>query len=129
MLPFSFSCLSFRTKGIRSGREATKILLEEAAKQGVELPAARFCIDYDKNGVTKGEAFLPSAGELQQFPVVTLQSAWRKIGMADCHGTLWSSTINAQYDVWVACFNPKAVGGWRNQYLTLGLMPAIEIAL
>ena len=127
MLPFSFSCLNANTEGIFSGREATKVLLEEAAKQNIELPAIEFCLNYDKNGVTKGEAFLPSAAELNNLPKDTLKRAWHKIGMGDFSNTLLSSTVNAQSDVWVYSFSFAAVTGWCTQYRTCGLMPAIEI--
>ena len=129
MLPFSFGCLNVKTDEVYSGREATKVLLEEAAKQNIEVPAVEFCINYDKNGVTKGEAFLPSAVELGRIPKDTLKRAWHKIGMGDLNGTLLSSTVNALNDVWVNSFSFAAVTGWCTQYRTCGLMPAIEIKL
>ena len=86
-------------------------------------------VNYDKNGVTKGEAFLPSAAELNKIPKDALKRALRKIGMADFSGTLWSSTVNEQNNVWMNSFSFAAVSGWCNQYRTCGLLPAIEIKL
>lgn len=127
MLPFSFSHLNFSTKGILSGREATKILLEEAEKQNVELPAAKFCVNYEAAGVHKGEAFLPSVTELCQIQDRTLLDAWRELGRLDCSRTLMSSITNGQSSVWVRSLTVMAVSGWQGQYRTIGVMPAIEI--
>ncbi len=129
MLPFSYSHLNCTTEGIFSGREATEILLEEAAKQNVELPAAEFCVNYEGCGVRKGEAFLPSAKELEQIQDRTLLDAWREVGRLDCSQTLLSSTVNEQMSVWGRSLTQMAINGWREQYRTFGVMPAIEIAL
>ncbi len=129
MLPFSFSCLSLATEDILSGRKATKILLEEAVKQGIELPAAEFCTAYDKDGVQAGEAFLASAYELKKMSLRALKSAWKKIGFNNCVGSLWSSSISQDCSVWMQNVGAVMPSSWQIQYRTFGVMPAIEIPL
>lgn len=130
MLPFAFGCLAVRTEGILDGREATRLLLEEAAKQNIELPAAEFCVNYDKFGVKKGEAFLPSYSEIKKFSWQgDVGKAWQKLGLwtGDC--TFWSSTVGINFNAWMQSFNVSAVTGWQIQYRTFGVMPVVEIKL
>ncbi|MBQ7633777.1 MAG: hypothetical protein IJS88_06665 [Alphaproteobacteria bacterium] len=129
MLPFSFSCLSSVTEDILSGREATKILLKEAVKQGIELPAAEFCVAYDKNGVQAGEAFLASAYEMKKMSLRALRTAWKTIGFNNCVGSLWSSSISQDFSVWMQNVGAVMPSSWQIQYRTFGVMPAIEIPL
>lgn len=129
MLPFSYSFLPVLTEDIQSGREATKILLEEAAKRGIELPAATFCVNYDRNGVSKGEAFLPSLYEMRQMQRGALFDACEKIGLDTCEGAFVSSTIGFNHNVWLTSFRSTVVSGWYNQYRTFGVLPTIEIPL
>lgn len=129
MLPFSFSCLPIMTENIQSGREATKLLLDEATKHGVELPAAEFCVNFDHNGVSKGEAFLPSRYELGLIQRVAVLEAWRKVGLDSGECAFVSSSIGDNYNVWLTSFRPSVVSGWYNQYRTFGVLPMIEIPL
>ena len=129
MLPFSFSCLPVTTEHIQSGREATKFLLEEAAKRGIELPAAEFCVNFDRNGVRKGEAFLLSLYEMQQMQRGALMEAWKQIGMDRGECAFVSSTVGHNYNVWMISFRKAVTTGWHNQYRTFGVLPAIEIKL
>ncbi len=130
MLPFAFGCLAVNTEGIKSGREATKILLEESAKQGIRLPAAEFCVNYDKSGIGKGEAFLLSSYELKQFSFQKeLVKSLFQLGFWSGDRTLWSSTIGINFNVWMQSFSIAAVTGWHIQYRTFGVMPAVEIPL
>ena len=127
MLPFSFGCLPFRSDEIRSGREATNLLLEAAAKHGIELPAAEFCVNFDRNGVSKGEAFLPSYSEVRMMPATTLMEAWHQLGLDTGDRTFVSATVGNNFDVWLQSFSRTMVSGWYNQYRTFGVIPVVEI--
>lgn len=128
MLPFSFSCLMVNTAGIESGREATRILLEEAAKCHIELPAAEFCFNFARNGVEKGEAFLPSKHELQKISLQgEFKKAWHQLGMLSGDRTFLSSSVGHNFNVWVRSFSNSATTGWKIQYCTFGVVPAVEI--
>ncbi len=129
MLPFAFSCLPFESEEIHSGREATNLLLEAAAKYGIELPAAEFCVNYEQHGVSKGEAFLPSYQEAQQMHKSNLFVAWRAIGLdrGDC--TFVTSSVGYNFNVWLQSYSQTVVSGWCNQYRTFGVIPVVEIKL
>ena len=130
MLSFAYGCLNCFTDEILSGREATAVLLEEAAKQKLQLPAAEFCVNYDKSGVSKGEAFLPSRYELKQFSHHSiLWSAWEKLGIINGNCTFWSSSVGDDRTVWMQSSSEFAVSGWHIQYRTFGVLPAVEIKL
>lgn len=53
-------CVSHKS----SGREATRLILEAALRQGKRAEAARYCFEYAQDGVKAGEAFLPTQEEL-----------------------------------------------------------------
>lgn len=131
MLPWCFSVLDIDTSKIVSGREATAILLEEAAKQNVELPAAEFCVNYTGFGVEKGKAFLPSKAELMHVGSHQrrLEEVWTSIGMNKCDHTFLSSTVGYEALVWMESMANHAVSGWKLQQQTFGVMPMIEIIL
>lgn len=130
MLPFSFGCLAVKTDEILRGREATALLLNEAAKQGIELPAAEFCVDFDKFGVNKGEAFLPSRYELDRLSSHgAFWQAWQQLGILSGDLTFLSSSVGMHSNVWMRSFSRAAVTGWQIQYRTFGVMPAVEIPL
>ena len=129
MLPFSFSCLRVMTTEITSGREATKFILEEAAKRNVELPAAEFCVNYERSGIRKGEAFLPSFKEVQQMQKSALLEAWRKVGLHTGDRTFVCTGIGYDFNVWLQSFSSNVISGWYNQYRTFGVIPVVEIPL
>lgn len=130
MLPFSYSCLMVDTADIESGREATRVLLEEAAKCHIELPTAEFCSNFAGNGVEKGEAFLPSKYELQKISMNgELKKAWHQLGMLSGDRTFLSSSVGHNFNVWVRSFSNFATTGWKIQYRTFGVVPVVEIPL
>ena len=131
MLPWSYSPFKFDTADIVSGREATAILLEEAAKQGVELGAAQFCHNYSGFGVEKGMAFLPTRFELAKVPAQDKRTddLLSMVGFNKCDHTFWSSSVNDEYFVWMRSNACHAVSGWQMQMRTFGVMPMIEIKL
>lgn len=131
MLPWSFLVLEVNTMDITSGREATKILLEHAAKKSVELPVAEFCYNYKGFGVEKGSAFLPSRFELNSVAAHErgLKTVMRMIGRDNLGCTLWSSSVNSDCQVWMRDTTGRAVSGWFSQMRTFGVMPMIEIKI
>ena len=131
MLPWCFSVLDIDTSEIVSGREATAILLEEAAKQKVELPAAEFCVNYAGFGVKRGTAFLPSRTELARVASHgrSLEPALTMIGFNKCDHTFWSSSVNCDAQVWMQGIAKHTISGWQPQMRTFGIMPMIEIVL
>lgn len=131
MLPWSYSPFKFDTADIVSGREATAILLEEAAKQGVELGAAQFCHNYSGFGVEKGMAFLPTRFELARVGAngKRLEEMLIMIGYNKCDHTFWSSSIGDGNCVWMRSLAKHAVSSWQGQMRTFGVMPVIEIKL
>ena len=52
------------TQEMRSGKEATRILVNRVRAMGANAEAAEWCFEYDQDGVKKHEAFLPSLLEL-----------------------------------------------------------------
>lgn len=131
MLPWSYSPFEFDTTNIVSGREATAILLEESAKQGVELGAAQFCHNYSGFGVEKGMAFLPTHFELARVAAhgKRLEDMLIMIGYNKCDHTFWSSSVGEGNFVWMRSLAKHAVSSWQGQMRTFGVMPMIEIKL
>lgn len=130
MLSFAYGCLNCFTDEILSGREATAVLLEAAAKQKIQLPAAEFCVNYAQSGVNKGEAFLPSRHELKQFSIRSaVWEAWEKLGIASRNCAFWSSSVGIDNAAWMQSYTPFAVSSWQIQYRTFGVLPAVEIKL
>ena len=52
------------TDKMRSGKEATRVLVHRVRAMGFSAEAAEWCFEYDQDGVKKHEAFLPSLLEL-----------------------------------------------------------------
>ena len=131
MLPWSYTPLEIDTSGIVSGREATAELLQQAAKQGVELAAATFCVNYEGFGIKQGEAFLPSKSELARLASHEriLKVALTSIGFNKCSYTFWSSAVGYDNLVWMLGLGAYTISGWKPRLQTFGVMPMIEIAL
>ena len=65
-LPWSSSFLKkVDTQNFSDGKSATKKILQVASKSKQKAEAAQWRFDFEQNGVTKGEAFLPSLRELE----------------------------------------------------------------
>lgn len=132
MLPWSFAPLEVDTFNIVSGREATAILLEEAAKKGIKANAAEFCFNYEGFGVDKGTAFLPTRLELAQVAShqKTIEDMLTVIGYNKCNYTFWSSSVcNDDATVWMMSMSSYSISGYKQQSQTFGVMPMIEIEL
>lgn len=131
MLPWSYAPFEINTSNVVSGREATAELLQQAAKQGVELAAAAFCTNYEGFGVKRGEAFLPSRFELSRLVARerSLKATFARIGFNKCSYTFWSSSVGMDSRVWMQSLSSYSVSDWKSQLQTFGVMPMIEIAL
>lgn len=131
MLPWSYNLLNVDTSSILSGREATEVLLQEAAKQGIELAAVTFCANYTTRNVKKGEAFLPACFEVAKLAAHKreLKAVMTTIGFNKCDYTFWSSTVDNEANVWMQSLCNHSVSGWKPQLQTFGVMPMIEITL
>ncbi len=131
MRPFCYWSLPVQTAHITSGKEATAILLAEGEHYGLELSAAKFCVQYEGLGVKAGEAFLPTRYELEHVArcAGSLLTAMHKIGLHHSDNTFLSSTLNEEFNVWMQSLSYGAVTGWFYQHRTFGLMPMIEITL
>ncbi|MBQ4400440.1 MAG: hypothetical protein II830_04020, partial [Alphaproteobacteria bacterium] len=129
MLPWSYAPFEINTSNVVSGREATAELLQQAAKQGVELGAAAFCANYEGFGVKCGEAFLPSRFELSILVARerSLKAALARIGFNKCSYTFWSSSVGMDSQVWMQSLSSYSVSDWKSQLQTFGVMPMIEI--
>ena len=132
MLPWSFIPLTVGTFEIASGRLATAIVLEEAAKQGVQATAAEFCFNYEGFGVEKGTAFLPTRFELAR--IITHKSKFGELvnvtGLNIGDSTFWSSSIcKDDATVWMLSMGSHSVSGYKQQSQTFGVLPMIEIVL
>lgn len=131
MRPFCYMSLPVQTAHITSGKEATQVLLKESANYGLELSAAKFCVEYSNFGVKVGEAFLPSRDELQRVSgsAAAILTAMHKIGLHHSDNTFLSSSINEEFYVWMQSLSFGAITGWFHQHRTFGVMPMIEIKL
>lgn len=131
MMPLSLGVLHVQTAQIDSGREATKVLLEAAEKQGLVLPAVDFCRNYEGFGVQKGEAFLASGHELRYVAMSQekILRAFKKLGLTRTDNSFLSTAINQDCCVWVLSLNNRAITGWKQLWHTGTVMPMIEITL
>ena len=83
------------------GRRNTKDLIEFGKKRGVKFQAAEYAYNYTKNGVKKGEAFLPAEEQLNKviYNYVGVRKALRLIG-GTFEGWLMSSSEIDHNNVW-----------------------------
>ena len=130
VLPWCYTALGVVTMPITSGKEATACITKMAAVRQVTMPALEFCLNYQGVGVTRGEAFLPTRMELQQayLSESAIFKSMRLLGERWVEHTLFSSTIDNDYFVWVQ--------GFKNRYSqrayqcrTFGVCPAVDIKL
>ena len=85
------------------GRANTMKLLEYGKEHGVSFPAAEFAFNYCKNGVKKGEAFLPAKEQVDRvktnYESEDMMLNLPVIGCA-CQGYMLSSTEISADKVW-----------------------------
>ena len=102
-LPWSSDYLEVKViRNMTNGKEATRKILEIAQKRGKKVEAAQWCYDYAKDGVQRGEAFLPSLAEWEKLYAnkAAINASLRKL-KADKLGCLyWApSELNNKF-VW-----------------------------
>ena len=115
-------CLVGATSGC--GKANTKKLIEYGTEHNVGFPAAGFAFNYSKNGVKKGEAFLPASKQLERvcanyegvknalsfiggtFADLLWSSSEYDSGYAKLVASDWGSAGNFRrdYPAWVSCF-------------------------
>ena len=90
------------TEEMLSGKKATHKILEIAQKEHTKAEAAQWCYNYDRDGVKRGEAFLPSITELEQLCAngVAINASLNALGVALLDGWYWSSTECNNYGAW-----------------------------
>lgn len=76
------------------GRQNTIEILRRSAARGVEAPAARYCYEYNHNGVSAGEGFLPSKTQLLKVAINydCINRSLMNIGAPALYGIYVSST-------------------------------------
>lgn len=130
VLPWGYMTLSVVTQEITSGKQASAMLWNEAVKRDIILPALAFCLNYERFGVVKNEAFLPTKRELSG--VGLHYDGWNKIlcacGVRFLEETLLSSTVNCNGFVWIQGIG-KMYSRYDYQNRTFGVCPAVDIVL
>jgi hypothetical protein len=130
VLPWGYATLALVTQDKTSGNQASALIWEEAAKRGIILPALAFCRSYERFGVAKNEAFLPTKEELRGVGMHF--DTWNKIlracGVRFLEETLLSSTVNHDGCVWIQSIG-KTYSRYDYQNRTYGVCPAVDIVL
>lgn len=130
VLPWCHTVLGVVTEAETSGKKASAYIKEAADVRGIQLPALEFCLNYEGTGVAKGEAFLPSRAELYQVFLYEneVRNSLRALRERWVENTLFSSTVDRDYTVWVQGFGRKYS---RNDYQcgAYGVCPAVDIVL
>ena len=130
VLPWCYTALGVITQSMTSGREASAYIKRVADEKGIKLPALDFCLNYQGFGVAQGEAFLPTHTELRQISMGEshIRKSLRLIHERWVEKTLFSSTVNHEYCVWVQGFGNNYS---HNDYQcgAYGVCPAVDIVL
>ena len=97
IMPYSSELCYVGADDSYDGRANTLKLIEYGKKHGIKFPAAEFAFNYCKNGVKKGEAFLPATKQLVSVRANfdEVRQAFNKIGGV-FNGELWSSTESSK---------------------------------
>ncbi len=107
------------TEEMLSGKKATHKILEIAQKEHTKAEAAQWCYNYDRDGVKRGEAFLPSITELEQLCAngVAINASLNALGVALLDGWYWSSTeYNGNYAWTLGMRNGSKDGNHKGNY-------------
>lgn len=119
------------TEEMLSGKKATHKILEIAQKEHTKAEAAQWCYNYDRDGVKRGEAFLPSITELEQLCAngVAINASLNALGVALLDGWYWSSTeYNGNYAWTLGMRNGSKDGNHKGNYGNY-VRPVIAIKL
>ena len=107
------------TEEMLSGKKATHKILKIAQKEHTKAEAAQWCYNYDRDGVKRGEAFLPSITELEQLCAngVAINASLNALGVALLDGWYWSSTeYNGNYAWTLGMRNGSKDGNHKGNY-------------
>lgn len=66
-MPWSSKKMKLLISPELSGKDATKLVIDNALTQGQSAEAAMYCAKYQENGVIAGQAFLASISEITHF--------------------------------------------------------------
>ncbi|MBE6459286.1 MAG: hypothetical protein E7010_05740 [Alphaproteobacteria bacterium] len=97
---FATDCCKTGINDLYDGRANTKKWLEYGKLHNIEFPMAQIAYDYCKNGVKKGEAFIPAKMQLQRL--VINYHGIQKCGIEFIGG--FSSTELDEYSVYEVLF-------------------------
>lgn len=107
------------TEEVLSGKKATHKILEIAQKEHTKAEAAQWCYNYDRDGVKRGEAFLPSITELEQLCAngVAINASLNALGVELLEGWYWTSTeYNGNYAWTLGMRNGSKDGNHKGNY-------------
>lgn len=107
-MPWSSDKLKLSICSELSGREATKLVVDNACIQGKKAEAAFYCATYHQNGVVSGRAFLPSATELTHFfeNREAIDKSFKLLGVSPLFSML---SVTAPCEDCVCCCSPFGV--------------------
>lgn len=118
------------TEEMLSGKKATHKILEIAQKEHTKAEAAQWCYNYDRDGVKRGEAFLPSITELEQLCAngAAINASLKALNAGCFWLRFWSSTQYNKYYTWHLCmYNGNKDN--KVKYLKYYVRPVIAIKL
>lgn len=101
-LSWSSSDLWVGTADEDSGKEATRLIMEQVRKTGRRAEAAEYCFHYAFHGVKQGQAFLPSKKELELCFNPAFENAEKITFPFGVEGikNYWSATEEKWNNVW-----------------------------
>ena len=130
-LPWSSDYLEVKvTQNMTNGKEATRKILEIAKEHRKKAEAAQWCYDYAKDGVQRGEAFLPSLAEWEKFydNKAAINASLRKLKAVKLGSLYWPSTEYVTSYAWI--FGMDTGGrGWDLKYNGGYVRPVLKIEL
>ncbi len=103
-LPWSSDWLEVETsQDMTSGKEATATILAAAKRTGLKAEAAQWCYGYTYDGVTQGEAFLPSLTEQEKLYAnkKAINKSLSALKAQELGGWYWSSSEYGNGDAWI----------------------------
>ena len=130
-LPWSSDMLEANTtQRMADGQEATRDILEFASREGLKAEAAQWCHDYAEDGVTQGEAFLPSVTELekQYLHKEEINDSLGALGVDGLYGWCWPSTEYSDFNAYLFSMDAghKYFGNKDSEYI---VRPVIAVKI
>lgn len=77
-----------------SGKDNTKIIIEECQDENQSCPAAEYAYNYSTAGTSPHDWFLPGAGEIQELTnyISIINDRLEELGTETIHDAIWTST-------------------------------------